>query len=62
MVLKKLDPRAYMAAPWAIYYQNIQTSSSLKPLGQLKPNFINVIKLLTAKTTLFEPRHEKTGF
>ena len=39
----KLDPRAYLAPPRGyinIYYHNIQTSSPLKPLGRLKPNFM----------------------
>ena len=43
---KKLDPRAHMPPPQGIihvYYHNIQTSSPLKPLGQLKPNFMRGI-------------------
>ena len=39
---KKLDPRVYMAPPRGniyVYYHIIQTSP-LKPLGQLKPNFM----------------------
>ena len=40
---KKMDLRAHMPTPWGnihVYYHNIQTSSPLKPLGQLKPNFM----------------------
>ena len=38
---KKLDPRAHMPSLQGnnVYYRNIQTSP-LKPLGQLKPNFM----------------------
>ena len=40
---KKVGPKGlYGRTPGNIhvYYQNIQTSSSLKPLGKLKPNFM----------------------
>ena len=40
---KKMDLRAHMPTPGGnihVYYHNIQTSSPLKPLGQLKPNFM----------------------
>ena len=43
MILKKVGPKGlYGRTPGSIhvYYQNIQTFSSLKPLGQLKPNFM----------------------
>ena len=35
-----------LSPPWGnihVYYKNIQRSSSLKPLGQSKPNFIGSI-------------------
>ena len=40
---KNLDPRVGLPPPRGnihVYYKNIQRSSSLKPLGQSKPNFI----------------------
>ena len=40
---KKMDLRAHIPTPRGnihVYYHNIQTSSPLKPLGQLKPNFM----------------------
>ena len=41
---KNLTPEAHMPPPWGnninVYYHNIQTFSSLKLLGQSKPNFI----------------------
>ena len=40
---KKMDLRAHMPRPGGnihVYYHNIQTSSPLKPLGQLRPNFM----------------------
>ena len=47
MILKKkMDPRGRSAPTRGnihIYYHYIQRSSSLKPLGQSKPNFIWII-------------------
>ena len=43
MILKKVGPKGLYGRTLGsihVYYQNIQTSSSLKPLGQLKPNFM----------------------
>ena len=43
---KKLDPGVGLSPPRGnihVYYKNIQRSSSLKPLGQSKPNFIGSI-------------------
>ena len=43
---KNLDPRGGLPPPWGnihVYYKNIQRSSSLKPHGQSKPNFIGSI-------------------
>ena len=41
---KKLDPRGWSAPTHIhVYYKNIQRSSSLKPHGQSKPNFIGSI-------------------
>ena len=42
---EKMDPRGSSPPPWGnihvhVYYHNIQRSFSLKPLGQLKPNFM----------------------
>ena len=40
---KNWTPGAHMPPPQGnihVYYHNIQTSSPLKPLGQLKPNFM----------------------
>ena len=38
-----LGPGGWLPLPWGyihVYDHNIQTSSSLKPLGQSKPNFM----------------------
>ena len=41
---KHFDPQGgYLSLPWGYihaYYHEIQMSSSLKPLGELRPNFI----------------------
>ena len=40
---KKLTPGGCLPLPWGyihVYDHNIQTSTSLKPLCQLKPNFM----------------------
>ena len=44
MFMEKMSSGDCLPRPWAInmynYDHNIQTSSSLKPLGQSKPNFM----------------------
>ena len=46
MILQTFTPGAHLPPPWGkrhMYYHNIQTSFSLKALGQSKPTFIRSI-------------------
>ena len=43
MILKNFGPQGWSRSNIHIHYHNIQRSSSLKQLGQSKPNFISSI-------------------
>ena len=71
MFMEKMSPGGCLSLPWGfihVYDHNIKTSTSLNPLGQLKPNFMwkgtsrqrSGKGAIRKRFPLQKPRREKT--